>query len=66
MGNTVGVFFEGKGHRVHPDLFSRGPWGTGSARLSVVTLKRREPVSVEVKRNGKHDFEIKSTLKKKA
>lgn len=57
MGNK---FSEGKVHGVHPDLFSRGSWGTDGARLSIVTLKREETLSVEVNRNRKSEGETKS------
>lgn len=52
------MFSEGKVHGVHPDLFSRGPRGTDRARLSIATLKRKETVSVEVKRNNIHINEL--------
>ncbi len=54
MGNK---FSEGKVHGVQPDLFSRGPWGADGAWLSIVTLRRKETVSVEVNRNRKSDWE---------
>lgn len=40
-------FSEEKVHGVEPDLFSRGPRGADGARLSIVTLKRKETVSAE-------------------
>lgn len=56
MGNK---FSEGKVRGVQSDLFSRGPRGADGTRLSIVTLKRKETVSVEVNRNRKPDCEIK-------
>lgn len=53
-------FLRGKVHGVQSDLFSRGTWRAGRARLSIVTLKRKETVSVEVNRNRKPDCDMKS------
>ena len=54
------MFSKGKVHGVQADLFSRGSWGTDRARLSIVTLKRKETVSVEVNRYTMPDCETKS------
>lgn len=53
-------FLRGKVHGVQPDLFSRGPRGAGEARLSIVTLKGKETVSVEVNGNRKPGCETTS------
>lgn len=52
-------FSKGKVHGEQADLFSRGSWGTDGARLSIVTLKVKETVSVEVNRNRMPDWETK-------
>lgn len=53
-------FLRGQVHGVQPDLFSRGPREAGGAGLSIVTLKRKETVSVEVNANRKPECETKS------